>query len=225
MARTNEMHSEGSNDGAVSPIDSLLGRYAAGALDPALHALVEAHLELKSKNRAFVRALEEIEGDLLLDIGETPLATRQELLERIFGDHLPVAPRVLGHGQLPASVRRLIGQDLGDIRWRSKLPGVKEFRIDPSKDANASLFWIDAGRSIPSHTHDGTETTLVLRGAFSDVNGRYDRGDIVIADSEVDHRPVVDAGGDCLCFAVTEGHLHLTGPFGRIVDRLFGPGR
>ena len=204
-------------------LDDLLARYAAGALDPALHALVEAHLELKPGSRSFVRALESFEGDALSGLPGERLDHRDACLSRIFGDAPPAAQKpATQSGELPWAVMRFLGSDLAGVRWRSKLPGVKECRVGEGRDGEASLFWIDAGRSIPSHTHDGSETTLVLRGAFADINGRYERGDIAFADSEVDHRPTVDRGGDCICFAVTEGHLHLTGPIGRIVDRFFG---
>jgi putative transcriptional regulator len=55
------------------------------------------------------------------------------------------------------------------------------------------------------------------------VNGHYRRGDIAIADQEVDHRPVADREEDCICFAVTDAPIRLTGPVGRLLQRLFGP--
>jgi putative transcriptional regulator len=73
---------------------------------------------------------------------------------------------------------------------------------------------------MPSHTHEGSEITLVLRGGFSDATGHYRRGDIAIADSEVDHRPRADEDEDCICFAVTDAPLRLTGPVARFVQRL-----
>ena len=84
------------------------------------------------------------------------------------------------------------------------------------------MLWIRGGRRMPSHTHEGSEITLVLSGAFSDVTGRYARGDIAIAEADLDHRPMTDAGEDCLCFAVTDAPLHLTGPVGRLLERVFG---
>ena len=88
--------------------------------------------------------------------------------------------------------------------------------------AGATLYWIKAGRRMPAHTHDGSEYTLVLQGAFHDVAGRYERGDIAIGDDELDHCPTADASADCLCFAVTDAPLRLTGPIGRIVQRFMG---
>jgi putative transcriptional regulator len=33
---------------------------------------------------------------------------------------------------------------------------------------------------------------------------------------------MTDEGQDCICFAVTDAPLRLTGPVGRILDRFFG---
>jgi putative transcriptional regulator len=66
------------------------------------------------------------------------------------------------------------------------------------------------------------EVTLVLKGAFCDTTGRYARGDIAIAEADLDHMPMTEEGEDCLCFVVTDAPLHLTGPVGRILDRFFG---
>jgi putative transcriptional regulator len=110
------------------------------------------------------------------------------------------------------------------VPWRTVLPGIREFHVPHAEKAGgeASLLWIKPGRIMPSHTHDGAEVTLVLKGGFSDASGHYRRGDIAFADSDVDHRPRADEDEDCICFAVTDAPLRLTGPFGRIVQRLFG---
>ena len=57
------------------------------------------------------------------------------------------------------------------------------------------------------------------------MTGHYARGDIALAEADLDHKPMTDAGEDCICFAVTDAPLHLTGPFGRLLDRFFGDHR
>jgi putative transcriptional regulator len=37
----------------------------------------------------------------------------------------------------------------------------------------------------------------------------------------VNHTPVADDDEDCICFAVTDAPLRLTGPVGRIVQSFF----
>lgn len=128
-----------------------------------------------------------------------------------------------GHGAtlFPKPLIRYVGHDLHNVPWRTRLPGFKEYRIEERDGISASLLWIRAGKPMPHHTHEGTETTLVLCGGFSDYKGAWGRGDIAICDDQDDHRPVADDDGeDCVCFAVTDAPLRLTGPIGRIVQRL-----
>ena len=77
---------------------------------------------------------------------------------------------------------------------------------------------IKAGTAMPWHTHEGQELTLVLAGGFTDGEKHFLAGDVAAADPTVNHRPVADPGEDCLCLAVTEGPLRLTGPIGRLLN-------
>jgi len=207
------------------PLDTLLAGYCAGSLEPALHALVASHLALSPVNRSFVAALEQLAASRFDEDEAAALTKGPALLESILALDPPLLPEEAGEPPdpvLPAPLRRYLGARFDAIRWRRLLPGVREHRIERSDRGMSSLFWIKRGRRMPSHTHEGCEVTLVLKGAFTDADGHYRRGDLAIADSELAHRPVVDGAEDCICFAVTDAPLHLTGPFGRIIDRLFG---
>ncbi len=68
---------------------------------------------------------------------------------------------------------------------------------------------------MPVHTHAGMELTLVIAGGFRDEHGHFVRGDIAVADASVAHRPIADPGEDCICLAVTDGAVSLTGRFAR----------
>lgn len=210
--------------GRDRPIDALLAGYAAGTLGKPLHRLVAAHLAIRPDNRRFVRMLEESAGRRIEGEGGSAMPNRDARLAAIFASEPAPAPKssIRASGIVPAPLADFIGHDLDDVRWRTLLPGVREFKVSDDADGEASLLWIKPGRIMPSHTHDGSEVTLVLKGGFSDSTGHYRRGDIAIADSEVDHRPRADEDEDCICFAVTDAPLRLTGPVGRIVQRLFG---
>jgi len=52
--------------------------------------------------------------------------------------------------------------------------------------------------------------------------GRYVAGDCVEADEDVDHQPIVDSEGECICLAAVEGRLLLQGWIGRVVQRFIG---
>ena len=206
-------------------LDELLAGYASGTLSAPLHTLVAGYLEMNPQSRAFVKSLEAVAGADLEASSPIPVSGRDDKLEAIFASG-PIK-RAMGETApstvLPYALYRYIGQDLPDIRWKSRLPGMKQCKVEETERGEAVLYWIKPGRKMPSHTHDGSEYTLVLRGSFSDVSGHYGPGDIAIADQEIDHRPVADPEGDCICFAVTDAPLRLTGPFGRILQKVFGP--
>lgn len=206
------------------PIDALMAQYAAGQLSPALHGLVAAHLAIKPENRGFVGALEAIRAQDLDSVAPTTIRNRDSRLAAIFDAPVAGARPIAQDGILPAPLADFIGYRLDAVPWRTVLPGIRELHVPHAEKTGgeASLFWIKPGRIMPSHTHDGTEVTLVLKGGFSDATGHYRRGDIAIADSELDHRPRADEDEDCFCFAVTDAPLRLTGPVGRIFQRFFG---
>jgi putative transcriptional regulator len=39
----------------------------------------------------------------------------------------------------------------------------------------------------------------VLAGGYSSSQGSFQRGDVEYADGEIQHQPVADADGDCVC--------------------------
>ena len=204
-------------------MDELLAGYAAGTLSFPAQALVGAHLELSDLNRGYVSSLEAMAGAGLNDMDPVELSDRDAALSAIFSsdapilnDNLPGTEIGSSNGSsVPASLRTIIGTSIDSLPWKTLLPGVKECKFGEIDGCNSSLLWVRAGRAMPSHTHHGTELTLVLQGGFQDDDGHYVAGDVAFADGDVDHKPVADEGEDCICFAVTAGRLQLTGPVGR----------
>jgi putative transcriptional regulator len=205
-------------------LDALLAAYAAGSLSPPLHALVAGHLALTPGSRAFVRSLEGANAAALEDAPPVPVPDREARLAEIFAEPAaePIRLDPAPDPVLPVPIARFLGKRIDQIRWRTLLPGLKAFRVEATDRGEAVLYWIRPGRTMPAHTHEGSEYTLVLKGGFTDVLGHYRRGDIAIADQEIDHRPQADPDEDCICYAVADAPLRLTGPVGRILQRLFG---
>jgi putative transcriptional regulator len=206
-------------------IDALLGSYVAGALPAPAQILVECHLALKPGSRAIAAQLEALAGTALA--GDPPVelhspAARMEAIFASSGAPSGLSDAPSAAGIFPAPLRRLVGFDADQVPWRSKMPGFREYEVGEIDGCHVTLFWIRPGRRIPSHTHEGTELSLVLDGAFNDVNGRYGRGDISIADDSVDHRPTAEKDRPCIGMAVTDGQLLLTGPFHRRLGDILG---
>ena len=211
-------------------LDTLLASYAGGHLSAALHALVSSHLVLSTSNQAFVAALETCLSRAieLAPVDGAP-EDRDRRLNAIFehgGATEPAGPgEAAGSASadmLPEPLRRFVGKDISALAWRTRIPGLREYTVEKLDGAEASLLWVRAGRKMPSHTHGGSEVTLVLSGSFDDHRGRYGRGEIVMADAEVDHAPRAGSEEDCLCFTVIDAPLRLTSPIGQILSQLLG---
>lgn len=202
-------------------LDALLAEYAAGSLAPALHVLVASHLALSRRGRRFVSSLESAGGGDLARALPAPLADRDRMLSAIVAEDAPDLPEPAATDDLtPGPLAALLAGGVRRLPWRRLMPGVRRHVVDASGDSEAALFWIKPGRKMPSHTHEGLEVTLILQGGITDVTGHYRRGDVSIADPEVDHRPITDPDEDCICFAVAEGRRPLTGRVGRWVQRV-----
>lgn len=205
-----------------SAVDALLSEYAAGTLPLPVRRVVEAHLEMTPGNRRFVAALETFAGAELEAIEPVALADRDQRLAAIFAlDEAPAEQATAGRrpaaaGVLPAALGEVLPGGLEGVKWRRLLPSLKECRLDERDGLVTNLVWVRRGAAIPSHTHHGTEITLVLAGGFTDGGTHVGRGDIVVADESVDHRPVADAEEDCVCVTITDAPLRLTGPIGRL---------
>lgn len=210
---------------ATETIDTLLARYVAGSLPAPAHILVAAHLEIKDRNRDFVDGLEGLAGELLEDEAPVAIGQRERRLASIF--EAPPPPRIetppRDSGVFPRVLRDFVGFDADETPWRTRMPGFREYDVGDVDGCHVSLFWIRPGRRIPTHTHGGLELSLVLDGAFTDIAGRYGRGDISIADQSVEHRPTAEKDRPCIGFAVTDAPLRLTGPLGqRLIDIISG---
>jgi putative transcriptional regulator len=206
-------------------MDNLLASYVAGALPVPLHSLVSAHLELKNDNRGFVAGLEDLAGSEMEHQDVIGLHERDARLAAIFeaGDGVATAPRRSAEDNvLPSALAGLVPYTSDNIPWRTKMPGYKECSLGVVDGCEVNLLWIRPGRKMPDHTHEGSEITLVLDGAFSDANGRYARGDIALADEDVDHSPVAENDRPCICLAITDAPLRLTGSYRQIFSDFIG---
>jgi len=211
----------------IDTVDALMAHYVAGSLPEPARVLVAAHLEMQPANRSIVRDLEALAGEALELLPPSEIAARDARLAAIFAtpaavDVIPQSLPGLQPGKFPQALRDFIGFDADDVPWRTKLPGFKQYDLGHIDGCEVSLMWIRAGRTLPTHTHEGVELTLVLDGAFNDVRGRYGPGDISVADDSLVHRPVAENARPCVALSVLEAPIKFRGSLPRLIGDLLG---
>ena len=207
------------------PGDDLLIAYAAGSQEEPVALIVATHLALCPRCRDEVAHLEELGGALLEE--QPAEALRNDSLERVLArldepaPEAPQRPAEVAPGPaplVPRPLRDYLGGGLDQLDWTSFRGLEKVELLSDRPGFRTRLMRIKSGTAMPTHSHEGNELTLVLAGGFSDEHGHFVRGDVAEADPSVDHQPVADPGEDCLCLAVTDAPLRLTGPFGRLLN-------
>lgn len=209
-------------------VDDLLLAHAAGRLPEPVGLVVATHLALSAPSRSAYREYEALGGAMLEDLA--PAELREGAFDRLLarlddevepmnaGRDVTVMAADDGDGDLPAPLRAYIPGGVTRLSWKH-YGSVSEATLPLDESTyRTRLILLKAGKSVPKHTHDGQEITVVLKGAFNDGIGRYGRGDLSIADAHVDHQPMAEAGQDCLCLTVTDAPLRLTGTFSRFLN-------
>lgn len=200
--------------------EDLLMGYAAGTLPEAFSLVVASHVSMCDDCRAALASYEALGGAVLEDRGVEMtgdgLAACLARLDEEPAVTVPVAPS--SPGTLPAPLRDYVGGDVDAIRWRAVGGGVKQAILKTSDKATARLLFIPAGAAVPDHGHRGMELTMVLTGAFSDETDRFARGDVEVADQDLEHMPVADIGEDCICLAATDAPLRFRSFLPRLVQ-------
>ncbi len=211
------------------PAPELFLDYAAGGMAEPLSVLMACHASLCPSCHAEIDRLETVGGALLETLAPEALADNSlnEILVRLDEREAPEAPLPLFDAEtaalLPAPLRPYVGASLADLRWRWRGPSMREVILPVGVDGwQVSLFRVRAGGIVPAHRHGRTEHTLVLQGGLTDRNGgrHIAAGDVETADSGHIHRQIADEGAECLCLAVLDAPIRLTGPLGWIANPL-----
>jgi putative transcriptional regulator len=216
------------------PADELLMQFAAGQLTNALGIQAACHLESCKKCRLKVRLYEQLGGDLI-DIS-TPVELETNAKSRLLSNlqkQKNTATSLVSDEQsavyqqqiananqrLPKPLRRFVPDYYENLPWAGFSKSIQSYDLPFSDDQYTARFYkIAAGKELPQHTHKGNEFTLVMSGSFSDLSGDYHPGDFVLADTSTHHQPRAHEREDCICFAVTDAPLKMTGFFGRMLN-------
>lgn len=202
--------------------DALIMAYSAGTLPEAFNLAVATHISMCDACRAAVDSYDAVGGALLDEVEAvemSPQALNDTLaliksMEKVTENTQPKSKM----RDLPQPLADYVGVNLDDVKWKPVGMGVKQAILPTSSEATARLLYIPAGTAVPDHGHNGTELTLVLRGAFFDETDHFGPGDIEVATEDDQHTPIADIGEDCICLAVTDAPLKFTGLLPRLAQ-------
>ena len=210
------------------PSTELLEKFTAGSLPAGLNVAVSAHMELcescmhqnsEVEAKAAIDWLQASEDQkqtefsgLVSDIVNQPqiikLREEESVLNQIHMlDHSVSLPKVLAK----ATSQGLVWKQLGG--------GINQARMNLDDETHCEFIYMKPGSQTPMHKHQGTETTLVLDGSFSDELGHYQRSDFIYRTEKDMHQPRSEEG--CLCFSVLDSPLTFTKGLARLLNPFF----
>ncbi|ADO42730.1 ChrR family anti-sigma-E factor [Ketogulonicigenium vulgare] len=202
--------------------DALLRDYADGRLSHAFSVAIAAHISLCDECRAQIEATDMLGGAVLDGLDQAPVGA--DLRARMM-DALDLPPpvgrleQIRSSGIFPEPVMRELGGN--PPKWSMLGGGIRQQILSADEGGSLRLLYIPPGAAVPEHGHGGLELTLVLQGSFSDVLGRFGRGDVEVAHDDVDHQPIADPGQPCICLAATDAPLRFFSFLPRLLQPLF----
>ncbi|QIQ71390.1 hypothetical protein ALQ71_200046 [Pseudomonas coronafaciens pv. striafaciens] len=213
------------------PDEATLVSYASGALSQVLTLVTAAHLERCPECRARLRQAEQIGGVLMQQQANTviSLKNRSAMLARLDEQPTHSAPPINSipaanqdPDLLPTCMQAYFGRHLSTLKWKTLIPGVQRVRAEGIEHGNLMLLKIAPGVSMPVHSHESGEITMVLKGAYHDVLGEFGPGDVADLDSHIQHQPIAYPDRECICVLAADSKLRFHGWLARMMQPFFG---
>jgi putative transcriptional regulator len=199
-------------------VELLLDYVALGGVEPE-SLVIATHLAFCAECRRAVGDLRRIGGAMLdaLKPARLPPNMLNRTLAAIERDC--ATPTVESRQDVAAAPIARIERVIAQGPWRHVPGGFSMAGLTP--DSRASRVWLlkaARGMTMLRHRHVGDEWTLVLKGGFADETGRYAPGDFVSLGETVEHQPMIDRDGDCLCLFLVRATPRYSGLVGRLAQ-------
>jgi putative transcriptional regulator len=166
--------------------------YAAGVLSPAEKLAGDLHRALLKEGGRNAGMLDAMGGVLLEKLAP----------ERVgYLDTAKLKSQARTGEAGPSHLAPYIDRDLLALKWRKSIFGVMTL---PTDMPHAGLLRLDPGQRAPAHGHGRRDVTVVLRGAFADDYGVYERGDLSFAEPGMKHEPRAVGDQTCICLLAAE---------------------
>jgi putative transcriptional regulator len=207
------------------PDDELLASYSAASLPLSQALCISVHIEHCDECEQKLERLKQVGSELMRQLKPSPPPAdlKNRLLSRldsISEDSLPCRA-VRGDTSVPRCLHQFFTSGYRDIPWKRISRDIQSYELcRDQNNARVELLRIKPGGTSTTHTHMGDEYTVILEGSFSDEAGLYHQGDFLVRNSSHRHTPVATQDRECICLAVTEAPIQLTGFFSRLLNPL-----
>ena len=214
----------------LHPSTELLNQFVQGELVTGRSVVVSAHMELCESCSAKAKELQALAVSSWVDLGSA-LQSDQS----IEADCSNTAAGIVKSPQIKSEqIEALVEVDIGilnhsiklpkvlakaasqGLRWKKVAGGISEAQLFLDNETMCEFIYMAPGCQVPVHTHQGSESTLVLDGSFEDELGEYKTADFIIRDAQHNHQPRSEEG--CLCFAVLDSPLRFTDGFAKLMN-------
>lgn len=214
----------------MHPSTELLNQFVQGELATGKSVVVSAHMELCNSCSAKANELQAlavsswVDPDSALQSDQSGEADYSNMLAGIvqspqiksesIEDLVEIDIDVLNHSiKLPKVLAKAASQGL---KWKKVAGGISEAQLFLDNETLCEFIYMAPGCKVPLHTHQGSESTLVLDGSFEDELGEYQASDFILRDAQHNHQPRSKEG--CLCFAVLDSPLKFTEGLARLMN-------
>ena len=214
----------------LHPSTELLNRFVQGELVTGKSVVVSAHMELCESCSAKVKELQALAVSSWVDSGSTlqsdqsneadystmvaGIVKSPQIKSGQIEALVEVDIDILNHSiKLPKVLAKAVSQGL---KWKKVAGGISEAQLFLDSETLCEFIYMAPGCQVPVHTHQGSESTLVLDGSFEDELGEYKTADFIIRDAQHNHQPRSKEG--CLCCAVLDSPFKFTEGFARLMN-------
>ena len=205
------------------PTDELLVSYSAASLPLSQALCISVHLENCSECSQKLQRLNQVGSELMHQLKPSPPSAglKDQLLDQLdsITENAETDRHRPGNTSVPRCLHQFVKTGYEDISWNRLSRDIQSYELcRDQNNAKVELLRIRPGGTSSTHTHMGDEYTVILEGSFSDEAGLYRKGDFLLRDASDQHTPVATLDKYCICLAVTEAPIQLTGFFGRLLN-------
>ena len=205
------------------PDDATLLSFAAGSLSDSFEILVSCHLQNCPSCRQRIAEAEAIGAAMVSAITPQSVNRRDEFLQLLDQEEDKVSyldPHLDERStqvNTPTELEKFLQQGDINLPWKKLVPGIEQIKLD-TLSGGLKLLKIAPDTAIPTHSHKGSELTLILSGSYMDELGCFARGDVADLDPTVEHQPRTSKDEACICLVATDAPLKFRGLVPRLVQ-------